>query len=633
MAESEKGFNAMTSMIAGTAGHVDHGKTALIRALTGIDTDRLEEEKRRGISIDIGFAHLDLGPVRVAFVDVPGHERFVKNMLAGVGGIDAVLLVVAANESVRPQTREHFDICRLLGVRRGIVALTKSDLVESGHLELVRMEVEQLVAGSFLEGAPVVAVSSVTGSGLEELKQALRDLCSELPGRDTTGSFRLPVDRSFSLRGFGTVVTGTLIEGAISTGAEIEAQPGGRRLRVRGIETHGRAVGQAGAGERVALNVTGAEAALLRRGQVLLEPDRFETTREIACELHLLASARELKQGAPVHFHAGTAQTEARVRLVAPPEAVPPGAAASVRMRLASPLLVLPGDRFIIRQFSPVVTIGGGMVLDTAPPRLGRVAMAKRLDALRAADPIGRASIFLAAAPYGMSLRQLAARSGLPLAQAAHAGELFSISEPWLIGRDRLRALLEALETAVAAFHETLPLSPGMGVEPLRIQLAPKAPRGLLRALVERTETLQIEQEFVRQTGHRMTLSRDQAQAVERMEAAAENAGLQALPFEALAAASGLAPAPARQLIEMALRDGRLVRIAPELILGRMTLARLEKLVQSHAGENFSIAKFKTWTGVSRKYAVPLLEYLDRRKLTRRQGDERQVIARQPPIG
>ncbi|MCX6625911.1 MAG: selenocysteine-specific translation elongation factor, partial [Acidobacteria bacterium] len=295
----------MISIILGTAGHVDHGKTALIRALTGIDTDRLEEEKRRGISIDIGFAHLDLGEARLGFVDVPGHERFVKNMLAGVGGIDAVIFVIAADESIKPQTREHFDICRLLGIPRGVIALTKSDLVDAGTLDLVRLEVEEFVAGSFLAGAPVIAVSSVTHSGLDALREALRRLVDASAARDSSRHFRLPIDRSFSLRGFGTVITGTLIAGSVSLEQELEVHPGGRRLRVRGIQTHNRSVKRASAGERTALNVTGAEASELSRGLVLTEPDCFLATRDIACTLELLPTSGAFKHGAPVHFHAG----------------------------------------------------------------------------------------------------------------------------------------------------------------------------------------------------------------------------------------------------------------------------------------------------------------------------------------
>ena len=315
----------MKNIIVGTAGHIDHGKTALVKALTGIDADRLEEEKRRGITIDLGFAHLELTPaLRLGFVDVPGHERFIKNMLAGVGGIDLVLFMVAADESIKPQTREHFDICRLLGIRRGIIALTKADLVDDDILGLVRLEVEELVAGSFLEGAPMVPVSSVTGAGLEELRRELKRVATEIGEKDAAGYFRLPIDRVFSVKGFGTVVTGTLISGSVAKEQEVEVYPGGRKLRVRGVQVHGSAAGRARAGQRTAVNLADIEPAELTRGDVLSEPGRFHAVKQIDCRLDLLASAKPFKHRAPVHFHSGTAEIEAEVRMLE-------GTAASVR--------------------------------------------------------------------------------------------------------------------------------------------------------------------------------------------------------------------------------------------------------------------------------------------------------------
>jgi selenocysteine-specific elongation factor len=304
-------------IIVGTAGHIDHGKTALVKALTGIDADRLEEEKRRGITIDLGFAHLQLTPtLRLGFVDVPGHERFVKNMLAGVGGIDLVLFVVAADESIKPQTREHFDICRLLEIPRGVIALTKADLVDDDMLGLVRAEVEGLVAGSFLEGAPVVPVSSVTGAGLEELRQALARVAAEAPEKDASGHFRLPIDRVFTVKGFGTVATGTLVSGSVAKEQEVEVYPAGRRLRVRGVQVHGTSADRAVAGQRTAVNLADIQPAELARGDALSEPGVFRAVQQVDCRLQLLPTAKPLKHRAPVHFHCGTAEIEAQVRLL-----------------------------------------------------------------------------------------------------------------------------------------------------------------------------------------------------------------------------------------------------------------------------------------------------------------------------
>ncbi|MGH9804076.1 MAG: selenocysteine-specific translation elongation factor, partial [Candidatus Acidiferrales bacterium] len=363
----------MKHVVIGTAGHIDHGKSALVEALTGTDPDRWEEEKRRGITIDLGFAHLDLAapdgsPLRLGFVDVPGHERFVRNMLAGVGGIDLVLLVIAADESIKPQTREHFDICRLLGIQRGLTVLTKADLVEADVLGLVRLEAEEFLRGSFLEGASIVAVSSKTGAGLEALKAELARAATAVPGKDASQIFRLPIDRAFVMKGFGTVVTGTLVAGSVGREEEVEVFPSGRRLRVRGVQVHGEAVEQAFAGQRTALNLAGVEASELERGITLAAPGFFQATVRVDARLRLLPSARPLKDGARVHFHQGTAERIAELRLLEGGK-LEPGGEAFAQLRLDAPLLVLPGDRFILRQFSPVITIGGGQVLDIQPRR------------------------------------------------------------------------------------------------------------------------------------------------------------------------------------------------------------------------------------------------------------------------
>ncbi|MGC1837719.1 MAG: selenocysteine-specific translation elongation factor, partial [Candidatus Acidiferrales bacterium] len=364
----------MKSVIVGTAGHIDHGKTALVKALTGIDADRLEEEKRRGITIDIGFAHLELpGPggetLRLGFVDVPGHERFVRNMLAGIGGIDLVLLVVAADESIKPQTREHFDICRLLSVRRGITVITKPDLVDRETLDVVRLEVEDFLRGTFLDSshAPIVPVSSLTGAGIDDLKRALVRVASEVPARDSTSLARLPIDRVFSMRGFGTVVTGTLISGEIKKEAELEVFPTGKRVRVRGIQVHGAPSENAIAGQRTALNLAGAATEDLARGMTLAPPATLNATARVDVQLSLLKSAKPLKDRARVHFHSYTSETIATVVLYGKKQ-VAPGENALMQLRLTEPTLLLPGDRFIIRKFSPVITIGGGVVVENAPP-------------------------------------------------------------------------------------------------------------------------------------------------------------------------------------------------------------------------------------------------------------------------
>jgi len=378
----------MRSIIVGTAGHIDHGKTALVKALTGIDADRLEEEKRRGITIDLGFAHMDLAApncetLRLGFVDVPGHERFVRNMLAGVGGVDLVLLVIAADEGIKPQTREHFDILQLLGVNRGVTVLTKSDMVDAEMLEVTLLETEEFLRGTFLDKPnPVVPVSSLTGAGLQDLKRALAAAALQVPIRDSEAIPRLPIDRVFTMKGFGTVVTGTLVAGTVQREDELEILPSGKRVRVRGIQVYGNSVEQAFAGQRTALNLAGASVEDLSRGMTLTLCATLETTRQVDVKLQLLASApRALKNRARVHFHSYSMETVAEVRLRQTAKSddeigdnspaaslhLRPGEGGFARLRLPSPALLVPGDRFIIRQFSPLVTIGGGVVLDAAP--------------------------------------------------------------------------------------------------------------------------------------------------------------------------------------------------------------------------------------------------------------------------
>lgn len=621
----------MKRVIVGTAGHIDHGKTALVKALTGIDTDRLEEEKRRGISIDLGFAHLRLGDVLLGFVDVPGHERFVRNMLAGVWGIDLVMLVVAADESIKPQTREHFEICRLLGLRSGLVALTKADLVESEILDLVRLEVEEFLAGSFLEGAPVIAVSAVTGRGLEELRAALLELAAKVPEKDATRHLRLPVDRSFSMRGFGTVVTGTLVSGTVRREQELEAHPGGKRVRVRGIQVHGEPVEQALAGQRTALNLTGAEPSELPRGTVLTAPGLFRATTVLDCRLELLSNARPLKHRAPVHFHAGTAEVEAEVRLLEG-ATLDPGMRGWARLVLRQPVLLLPGDRFIIRMFSPVVTIGGGVVVDIGGRRYRRAeAPAARLETLAEGPPAERLALLVREGTWGMSLGEAVARTGwLPeeVRAAAEQAGLVTIGEgePWLLDRARCDAWLAAVRQGVAEYHRANPLQPGIPRQDLRARFFAGAPPFLFDALVAGEPSLAVQGDTVRLRSHQVVFTPEEERALETIERTFEEAGWTAPSPNDVLGRTGLPPTRARELLQILIRRGSLVRLGDDLIFHREALTRLRAVLEAHRGERFGVAEFKQWTGVSRKYAIPLLEYLDRERVTRREGDQRVVL-------
>jgi selenocysteine-specific elongation factor len=624
-------IDEMKSIIAGTAVHIDHGKSALVRALTGIETDRLKEEKQRGISIDLGFAHLQLSQnLRVAFIDVPGHERFIKNMLAGVGGIDVVLFVIAADESLKPQTREHFDICRLLGIRQGIVVLTKADLVDSDILELVRLEVDEFVRGSFLESAPVIPVSSTTGAGIPQLRAELERIAAAIQEKDASQYFRLPVDRAFSMRGFGTVVTGTLISGAVQLEQEVELHPGQKRLRVRGIQVHGAAVDRATAGQRTALNIAGVEAADLERGMMLAEAGRFQTVRQLDCVFELLPSAKPLKHRAPVHFHSGTAEVEAEARLLDRAEALQPGSRAYVRFLLRDPALLLPGDRFIVRMFSPVVTIGGGTVLDIAAPRRSSAA-SDRLGILETCGLAERIALLVRESRYGMGLAQLVARMGVlerDIRKAAGLAELMVIEAPqfWLLDPQWVAGQLEKIQETLKQFHRQNPLAHGLSKEEVRSKQLSGAPPFLLDALLSRAKTVAIDGETVRLASHKVSLKQDEEEAAGKIETAFRKAGL-AVPFvQDVLAVSGVEAGRAKSILQLLLRAKKLIRISDELVFHPTAIQSLRELLAKHKGARFAVPEFKEWTGISRKYAIPLLEFLDREHVTRREGDQRLVL-------
>jgi selenocysteine-specific elongation factor len=622
----------MRHVIAGAAGHIDHGKTALVKALTGIDTDRLEEEKRRGISIDLGFAHLDLNPsLRLGFVDVPGHERFIKNMLAGASGIDLALLVVAAEESIKPQTREHFDICRLLGIQNGVVALTKCDLVDPDIVDLVHLEIEEFVSGTFLEGAEIVPVSAVTGAGLDRLRNALERAALSTVTKDSSRHARLPIDRSFSLRGHGAVATGTLMAGSIAVEDELEIYPGGARVRVRGLQVHGQAVERAFAGERTALNLAGIDAGEVRRGMVLAPPGLFRTASQIDCLIEFLPGAPPLKHRAPVHFHAGTAAVEAEARLIDSLDPVRPGTKARVRFRLRDPLLLLPGDRFIVRMFSPVTTIGGGVVLDIdPPPRLRRALLAARLQRLEQGSPSERVLTLVEDARNGLSAAGLVAKTGYLASEirAIASGPAFLYLAPphdWLVTRAWVEKKLARLRDSLAEYHRSNPLKPGWPKEELRGRELDGAPPSLLERLLSQAKDIVAEGEIVRLSSHRIALKQDEELALARMERTFADAGLTTPSVPEVLSRSGIEPARARTLLQMLLRAKKLVRVSEDLVYHASAIDRLRQTLAARKNARFSVGDFKEWTGVSRKYAIPLLEFLDREHVTRREGGQRIV--------
>ena len=646
----------MKHIIVGTAGHIDHGKTALVEALTGIDADRLKEEKLRGITIDIGFADLAIGDFRFGFVDVPGHERFVKNMLAGAHGLDLVMLVVAADESIMPQTREHFEICRLLRVKSGLVALTKSDLVDEELLELARAEVEDYVSGSFLENAPIIAVSSRTGEGIDELKNALAALAAHVQPKATTAVARLPIDRAFSIKGFGTVVTGTLIAGTLKAGDELDILPAGTRARVRNVQVHGRDTDRALAGQRTAINLQGINIDQVGRGSVLAPAGRLRATSMLDARLDLLASApRPLSHRARVRLHHGTAEVMARVVVLGQvpaaqtpgrspaPQRIEPGESRIVQLRLEEPVTALPGDRFIIRSYSPQVTIGGGVVIDALPDkhRIRDKEALARLERLERADPTERASIFVEMSDArSMSQSELAARTGATDQQILDAarelvreGKALEVaSAPLLLlssgSYDRLAA---GVLNLLADYHRREPLALGLSREEVRERVFGDVRPEVFRAVVARLAEdgkVAAERDALRLSSHRPELNDREASAKQALEAAFKAAGLQAGTLEEAAAASDIPVALARKLYTLLAAERRVLRIG-DMVFHADSIEALKARVraQKAVSPRMDVAVFKEITGgLTRKHAIPLLEFLDRERVTRRTGNDREIL-------
>ncbi len=626
-------------VVLGTAGHIDHGKTALIKALTGVDTDRLKEEKERGISIELGFARLELpSGASVGIVDVPGHERFVRTMLAGVAGIDIVLLVVAADEGVMPQTREHMDIVNLMGSRAGIIALTKADLVTAEELELARDDVEGFVQGTTLEGAPIVAVSSVTGSGLPELVALLDGLVAAVEERRPSGAARLPIDRAFTLAGHGTVVTGTLWSGTISPGDVLELYPSGRETRVRSVHVHDEPVERAEAGQRTAVGVHGIPKDSVARGDTLGTPGALHVTHMLDARLSLVRGTRALENRTRVHFHLGTAEALGRVVLL-DREALVPGEDALVQMRLESPVVAEAGDRFVIRSYSPVTTIGGGRVIAATPGRHARM----KDDILGALAVLehGTAEEVLVqeahrAGVEGARAADLAGKQGDAASETLAAlvadGRLVRVGDR-LLTPERHAELRGRAETLLEAFSAASPLVWGMSAEELRGKITKRLEKSLLDAAL-------ADLEAAGRVSRRGNLVRWGTAQVELPPQHARLAGV----IEARLAAGGAAPPSLDDLRrEIASRDfdtilkllaetGRITKVTSGMVFHPRVLDEIRAKVAGYFGthERLGVAEFKDLVGVTRKHAIPILEFLDREGLTMRSGDFRLKGRRAP---
>ncbi len=634
-------------MIVGTAGHVDHGKTSLVKALTGIDTDRLPEEKRRGITLELGFAHLALPDGTVAgVVDVPGHERFVKAMAAGAGGVDLALLVVAADEGVMPQTREHLDICQLLGVRAGVVALTKADLLAglgSDWRGLLEADVSTLLAGTALQSAEVVEVSARTGAGLEALLAALGRAAATLGVRSADGPLFLPVDRAFSLKGFGTVVTGTLLSGTLLPEESVSLLPGlAGPFRARGLQVHGAAVSRATAGQRTAVNLSAVAATEVRRGMVLTRALELPETRTLDVELTLLAAAEApLPRRRTLLLHLGTTQVEAQVRLL-DVEALQPGETALAQLRVATPVAALPGQRFILRGPRPLpgrgATLAGGRILTLSAPRRRRGAGAQ-LEPMRGADGEARVRWLLRQAGYrGLFAQELFVRASLSQKQLVRALDVLSSrGEVLLVDKEKrlylssevFQGLLSRALAVLQAFHEREPLKDALGREELRQRLSPALePRVLSRLvqqLVERTQVESVPPDGVRLRGRGRSLTLDEEAARAKAVASLAAAGLAPPTLGELGASLSLLPARVAALLEGPVREGAVVKVTEELYFHAAPLSALRSQLLAHLAQHREISTqaFKQLVGQSRKFVIPLSEYFDREKVTLRVGERR----------
>jgi selenocysteine-specific elongation factor len=614
-------------LVFGTAGHIDHGKTTLVRALTGIDTDRLAEEKKRGISIELGFADLLLpNGQRIAIVDVPGHERFIKNMLAGTGGIDAVLLIVAADEGLKPQTREHFDICRLLGIPDGIIVLTKSDAVDTEQIDKMKLDLQQFCAGSFLDKAACVPVSAHTGRGLDVLVAEMEALTRRRKPRPSSSFARLPVDRSFTMQGFGTVVTGTLLGGSLKPGEMVEIHPLRQQFRIRGLQVHRSSVPEAFAGQRTAVNLAGVEAGRIQRGAVLTAPDTLVATDIFDALVDWLEPKHALRARQALRLYTGCVESTADVRLI---ESVDERRTLT-RISSREPLLLLPGDRFVFR--NSMTTVGGGGVIDPAPPiRANRAKTRERLKKLMEADDCKRLRLLVDESTQGRKISNLTKATGWAADKiramakedtALHLAE----AEQRVMSTAWLNQKREQVIAWLQKYHAVHPASGGAGMHQVRSALLSGIETSITDEILRSIPEIRITGDTLSLAGHAAKLSPQETAARETLERLYRTAGFQPPPLAQALSTAGLQAASARSQLEALVKAKKLVKVSGEFIFHAEVVDHVKRSLAAHKGKRFTVPEFKEWTGVSRKHAIPLLEFLDRERVTRREGDARVVL-------
>jgi selenocysteine-specific elongation factor len=632
----------MREVILGTAGHVDHGKTSLVRALTGIDTDRLKEEKERGITIELGFAYLDL-PCghRLGIVDVPGHEKFVKNMVAGASGMDLVAFIIAADEGIMPQTREHFEICRLLGIQRGLIIITKKDMVEPDWLELVTDDVRTFFAGSFLENAPLLEVSSTTGDGIGEVRNTLDAFVAASDFSEAHGPFRMPVDRVFSMKGFGTVITGTAISGRIKTGQELLLYPSRKSGKIRGIQVHGNDTQEAEAGHRTAINIQGLEKEAIGRGEMAASPDCLQPSYLLDAHFLYLESAKKnYKNRTRVRIHIGTAEIMGRIVLLHDEE-LEPGSEANVQILLEEQASCWPGDKYVVRSYSPIYTIGGGMVLNGSPRKRKRFREENKeiFSTFRDNNPENIALIHIRESGYnGLTLEKLAIKMGIfgnrlkkIVQQPLSSRKIILIEQEKqrMVSSAVYEKLEKKLRSVLASYHQKNPLKTGVAKEELRALLSRRLDQRLFQFLLndlQKKGEIAQDQALVRLYDHRVSLKEDEETLRRELETFYKKADLTPPTIKEVNAQFSRYPQDlVKEVLAIMVRDAALSKVSEGLYFFKPSLENLKKKLVALLVKEGEIdtPAFKDMTGLSRKFSIPLLEYFDKTKITIRVGDKR----------
>lgn len=631
----------MEYLVCGTAGHVDHGKTALIRALTGVDTDRLKEEKERGITIDLGFASLKLPSGQtLGVVDVPGHEKFIKNMVSGATGIDFVLLVIAADEGIMPQTREHLHICSLLGTSHGLVALTKIDLVEKDWLELVKSEIAEFVSGTFLEGAPIVPVSAIKNEGISLLVSAIGGELRKIPKKTDDGIFRLPLDRIFTMKGFGTVVTGTMVSDRIKIGEEVQVQPVGFTAKIRGIQVHDQPVEEACLGQRTAINLQGVEKSAIQRGYVLARPQTIWPSQRLDVLIHYLeANARNLKNRTLVHLHTGTSDIIARLILLSKDE-IKPGEKSFAQLTLSQKVAVVAGDHFVLRSLSPVNTIGGGKILDPLPAKHKRKneKIISDLFKLQSGSLAEKISVIMERAGFnGINLRSLTFRTGINARKikkemdnllSGQKAILLESDDVTVVSEHIYRRLEMQVTEKLSEHHKNNPLREGASKEELRsalrLPVSVKLFNMVLRSLAKE-EKIVTQMDNVRLAGRQIELTEGLNSLRSAIAEIYIQAGLTPPALADVLERLKDSKDKAKSIITLMLKEGELIKVNEELCFSRQTLSKLREDYRAMLllEKKVTPVAFKEMTGLTRKYVIPLMEYFDMEKLTVRVGDHR----------